>query len=181
MSAEEPAEPADAQAELRADAEEQIPGLKDHVYTVKSNKTRRYNCFAWAAGMGSKWWSCPPIGSGNFWPTPAGGGLLVQTLEGTARAYEAHGGYKECANGDLEDGVEKIALFVDATGEATHAARQLPSGVWVSKLGRGVDIEHDLVEAVSGRLTGELALFMSRHRQGPPPTPPEPLEIIIAE
>jgi len=58
-------------------------------------------------------------------------------------------GYKTCADGDLEQGFIKIAIFADKSGKPTHAARQLPDGCWTSKLGVSVDIEHTAVEDVS--------------------------------
>ena len=44
----------------------------------------------------------------------------------------------------------------------THAARQLPTGKWTSKLGKGKDIEHDTPEDVAGGLYGELQEIMKR-------------------
>lgn len=44
---------------------------------------------------------------------------------------------------DLEENAVKIALF--AVGEMpTHAARQLRNGAWTSKLGKFIDIAHEL-------------------------------------
>jgi hypothetical protein len=37
-------------------------------------------------------------------------------------------GYSEDADDHVEPGFEKIALFADAAGVPTHAARQLPNG-----------------------------------------------------
>ena len=52
--------------------------------------------------------------------------------------------------------MEKVAIFVSArTGAPTHAARQLPSGQWTSKLGAGIDIVHDDLEAVGGEMALE--------------------------
>jgi len=61
----------------------------------------------------------------------------------------------------IEDGWEKIAIFADEQGEPLHAARQLPSGRWTSKLGADVDIEHDLA-ALEGDLYGKVACFLKR-------------------
>lgn len=44
----------------------------------------------------------------------------------------------------------------------THAARQLPTGKWTSKLGRSEDIEHTTPEAVSGTTYGAMVCFMGR-------------------
>jgi hypothetical protein len=49
-------------------------------------------------------------------------------------------GYQLCEGDALEPAFERIALFADADGRPTHAARQLPSGLWTSKLGKAEDI-----------------------------------------
>ncbi len=49
-----------------------------------------------------------------------------------------------CEQSEFEQGFEKIAIYVNNMGKPTHAARQLPSGYWTSKLGRWIDIEHTL-------------------------------------
>jgi hypothetical protein len=73
-------------------------------------------------------------------------------------------GFATCADGLLETGVEKVALYVDAAGVPTHMARQLPSGAWTSKLGRLEDIEHDNPNRLAGPAPsyGKVALFLSR-------------------
>jgi hypothetical protein len=53
-------------------------------------------------------------------------------------------GYDECVGDGLEPGFEKVALFANALGKPTHAARQRPDGRWTSKLGESEDIEHRL-------------------------------------
>jgi hypothetical protein len=66
----------------------------------------------------------------------------------------------ECEDGRLESGFEKIALFA-LEGLPKHAARQLQSGRWTSKLGRLEDIEHTL-DDLTGALYGSVALVMKR-------------------
>ena len=46
----------------------------------------------------------------------------------------------------------------------THAALQLESGAWTSKLGDFEDIEHVTVDAVNGPLYGRPVAFLSRRR-----------------
>jgi len=61
--------------------------------------------------------------------------------------------------------MEKVAIYVNNDGTPSHAARQLPSGDWVSKLGPNVDIEHTSPEAVGGDAGhgyGRIALYMMR-------------------
>ena len=56
--------------------------------------------------------------------------------------FRYEGGFEPCENGDYEEGFEKIALYVNQRNNVTHAARQKPSGKWISKLGVNIDIEH---------------------------------------
>ena len=63
---------------------------------------------------------------------------------------------------EAEEGYEKLALFVNAQGKPTHAARSLPNLAWTSKLGNGEDIQHPTAESVGGRTYGSIALFMKR-------------------
>ncbi len=46
-------------------------------------------------------------------------------------------------------------------GKPIHAAYQLPSGLWVSKLGRMEEIEHPLL-ALSNDIFGEPMLYLAR-------------------
>ena len=45
-----------------------------------------------------------------------------------------------------------------------HAALQLGSGIWTSKLGTGEDIEHDAPENLAGPCYGHVTAFMKRKR-----------------
>lgn len=69
-------------------------------------------------------------------------------------------GYVTCDDDKLEPGYEKVALFALA-GVPKHAARQTPTGRWVSKLGSREDIKHAL-HCLSGMLYGEVVLLMKR-------------------
>ena len=53
-----------------------------------------------------------------------------------------------------------MAVFV-AEGLPTHMARQLASGQWTSKLGKSVDIEHEL-HALAGERYGEVVRVLAR-------------------
>lgn len=61
----------------------------------------------------------------------------------------------------MEQGYEKVALYVDHDGKPTHAARQLPTGRWTSKLGKIEDIEHEL-EGIAGSVYGSVAKILKR-------------------
>ena len=70
-----------------------------------------------------------------------------------------------CTDGSQEAGIEKIAIFADGD-EFTHAALQLETGKWTSKMGEGEDIEHDALENVAGPCYGKVTAFMKRSRIG---------------
>ncbi len=74
----------------------------------------------------------------------------------------ATAGFVPCPDGSLETGWEKAAIFATDEGP-THAARQLDTGHWTSKLGPDDDIEHTLLGLVS--LTyGTVVQFLRRPR-----------------
>jgi len=119
---------------------------------------RRYNCIAWAAGDTQRnWW---PIN--GYWPD---GVLRAETVPAFMEAYETLG-YRLCFDEHLEEGVEKIALYGtrDQNGviTPTHAARQLQSGLWTSKLGPFEDISHNTLNDVNGPVYGQMICCMSR-------------------
>lgn len=105
-----------------------FPGLKNTNYEITSVKAREYNCIAWAVGDTSRWW-WPDVTS--FWP---GNLPLSSHLADFIKVFELMG-YFLCINGKLESGFDKIAIYVDANDQVTHASRQLESGQWTSKLG----------------------------------------------
>ena len=72
-----------------------------------------------------------------------------------------------CADGTLEAGFEKVALYASASGNVTHAARQMPSGAWTSKLGVMEDIEHATLSGLEDDGTqpdgyGRVVQFLTR-------------------
>ena len=133
--------------------EETFPLLKSTPYKVTSRRTPCYNCIAWAAGDDRRFWWPNDCG---FWPNGISTGLAIASFVDAFATL----GYKPCSNGDLEAGIEKVALF--AVGERpTHAARQLPNGEWTSKCGRGVDISHT-IDGLNGSEYGRPVEFLSR-------------------
>jgi hypothetical protein len=143
----------------REQVEDQIPRLAGTSYRITSPRSVDYNCFAWAAGDSKRVWSPVMLGSGVHWP-PGIPALL--SLSGVIDAYRITG-FEQCETADLEQGYEKIAIFV-VGGDPRHAARQLPNGAWTSKLGEHVDIEHAEVTSVGGEFYGEPAVYMRRPR-----------------
>jgi hypothetical protein len=115
-----------------------------------------YNCIAWAAGATDKWWWPTP---GRYWPHDA---PFEETIAAFLAVF-ASLGYSPGATPECEADIEKIALY--AVGETpTHAARQLPTGMWTSKLGPSDDIEHATPEAVGGGVYGEVVAILGRKR-----------------
>lgn len=111
---------------------------------------------AWAAWETDRWW-WPDAAGVAYWPPTAPREETLKAFEG---AYSTLG-YRRCDSRDLEAGYEKIAVFVDASGTPTHAARQLPNGRWTSKCGRLEDIEHEL-DGLTGVPYGEVVMLLKR-------------------
>ena len=92
------------------------------------------------------------------WPPTA---PREETLDAFISAFRAQG-FVLCANGAHEPGQEKVALFTDAAGKPTHAARQLANGHWTSKMGTWEDITHDRLTGVQGTQYGRPVAFLRR-------------------
>jgi hypothetical protein len=65
-----------------------------------------------------------------------------ETVSAFVAAFQSLG-FIPGADETLEPGFEKVALYA-MEGQPKHAARQLASGIWTSKLGALADIEHTL-------------------------------------
>jgi hypothetical protein len=92
--------------------------------------------------------------------------LQEETLECFVEAFRTLG-YEPCDDEVLEANIEKIAIYADKAGAPTHAARQLSSGAWVSKLGTLEDIEHRTLRAIEGDAYGTVVQIMRRVRSAP--------------
>ncbi len=140
-----------------------FPGLANTSFRVTSAATRDYNCIAWAAGETNRWWWPDPDidNEAVYWPPNV---PREETVEAFVAAF-AVVGYEPCVGEEFEPGFEKVALFAKEN-HPEHAARQLPSGRWTSKLGFLEDIEHDL-HAVSGAEYGLIVRIMRRSISDP--------------
>lgn len=142
---------------LEQSLENAFSNLDPDEYRITSTATMDYNCIAWAAEDVSAWWW--PDAFGQYcWPPKS---PRIETVEAFVAAYGILG-YLPCTDACLEQGFEKIAVYVDARGKPTHAARQLPSGQWTSKLGLWEDIEHNTIDGLSGDTYGKVGHILRR-------------------
>ena len=137
-----------------------FPHLDWNTFAEKSEKTVQYNCVAFAVGDTSRrWW---PNADGAYWPSKEEGVPQEETTQAFIAALGSRG-YSICNTGDLEKGLEKIALYADSATQAPrHAAHQMPDGRWERKLGGGVDIQHDSLAELAGPVYGEVVCFLRR-------------------
>jgi hypothetical protein len=132
-----------------------FPRLAGSVYSITSPVSPRYNCVSWAAEVVADWWWPDEDGVGT-WPA---GVPREETLAAFILAFRTLG-YEPCTTAEPESGYQKVALYA-LGGSPTHAARQLPSGRWTSKLGPQEDIEHEL-GALEGPLYGTVVQVLKR-------------------
>lgn len=135
-----------------------FPKIKDYGYEVKSPEGERYNCIAWAVGRDDVFIDIDPD---YFWPSD----LPYSTkLDIIIRLFGEYG-FTVCNDEEYEDGFEKIAIYVvQNTDNVTHAARQIGTGIWTSKLGSYKDIEHNMLDGLTGNYYGEVATIMKRKK-----------------
>lgn len=135
--------------------EDVFPGLRGQPYQITSPKNHRYNCIAFAASDDRNWW-WPDAAGEDTWPA---GVARTETVDAFRDAF-ATLGYVVCDNDQLEPGYEKVTLFA-LSGVPKHAAKQLPNGRWISKLGPSEDIVHALHD-LTGMVYGSVVLVMKR-------------------
>ena len=135
--------------------EDTFPNLRNKNYKITSSQSTDYNCIAWAVHDTDTWWWPDPNNIG-YWPQNV---PRYVSLEVFIKAFETLS-YKICSSGEYEEGIEKIAIFTK-DGIPTHAARQINPFFWTSKIGRDVDIYHE-IDGVSDSLYGSIAIFMKK-------------------
>ena len=97
------------------DLEQVFPRLTPESYRKTSDATPPlvadcYNCIAYAADDMKRWWEPRPDGRyrrGEYWPDNVPTAFHIDTYR---VAFESLG-YIVCDNGDLESGLEKVALY----------------------------------------------------------------------
>ncbi len=146
---------------------EKWPNLTENNATVISCDDALYNCAAFIVGdKTQRWWpvetEVAEIGvQGYYWPPCFPCEESVKNIIATLRGVL---GFERCADGTLESGYEKIAIY-GVKDEPRHLAKQLPNGKWASKLGELEDIEHDTLDALNGWFYGTAIAFLRRQRQ----------------
>ena len=156
----------EADREAIGDVLKLFPGLIAVDHELTSPPSWRYNCIAFALGEDDcNWW--PERKGGNshdliYWPRRL---PRVMKLEIFQKLFEWKG-FTVCTDASLENGFEKIALYCDATGKPTHAARQITTGPhagqWKSKIGKLADIRHETLSALEGAEYGKVCVCFSR-------------------
>ena len=140
-----------------AKLKEYFPNLTAGDYSKTSDPSDKYNCISWAAGFDNKWWEPAPE-CGYYWPE----NLPVDYSVGATVSVYAQLGFVQCGqNSDLEMGFEKVAIY-GSDGECLHAARQLSTGRWTSKIGQHQDIEHASPESLVGEEYGSIYVILRR-------------------
>ncbi len=151
---------------MTSDLEDRFPSLRPDTYRITSPKDDKYNCVAWVARDTGKWWE--PAVDGFFWPRVINPADLDpdDDLDEYVRMFSELG-FTACENGELEPGLEKIAIFASCSS-FQHVAYQAPDGAWSSKLGFLNDIRHKSPDDLVGPQPGaypNVAAFMARPRQ----------------
>lgn len=132
-----------------------FPKLENEGYKITSLPTYNYNCIAWAVGENHRaWW--PDKNLQLYWPEDI---PREATMEAFTQMF-AEFGYTPCDTSDLEEGFEKVAIYLKENS-VTHASRQLPSGEWTSKLGPQHDISHTLT-GLDGPAYGNVSQILKR-------------------
>ncbi|NJM83130.1 MAG: hypothetical protein HC844_12140 [Tabrizicola sp.] len=134
-----------------------FPRLLNAQAKKTSEPTPQYNCIAWAFEDNTKWWW--PMRR-RYWPVPFDGKATMEAFQD----YLSGSGWQQSQDRSLQAGLKKIALYANLfDGQPTHAARQLDSGAWTSKLGEDMDLTHELHE-LEGPMYGTVVAIFSRPR-----------------
>src|SRR5690242_14209910 len=140
---------------LPSEVEKGFPKLKSDGGRKTSEATPKCNCIAWSLRRTQKKWYEPkPTYPWEFWPK---GVPDDYSLESFIILFEKLG-YERCdkINFAYEFFYKKVAIYADfgiygkQQWEFTHVSDQIDSGVWTSKLGKGIDIQHNTPSSLEG-------------------------------
>jgi hypothetical protein len=131
-----------------------------------SDPTEEYNCVGWAVHS-QRDFIWPDEREQFSWPIDMTRDETVPTM----RRFFEHLGFAVCGDSALEAGFEKIAIYGNAEG-VQHVARQkLRGGMWTSKMGEKLDVDHTTPEVLSDYIFGTVQVIMKRRWNGPPRLP----------
>jgi hypothetical protein len=119
-------------AENRAAVKKAFPRLRNGRFRIVGPPSCVYNSFALAAGDRSAWWTPDPE-PGSYWPPNTAHPNFNHLFDAI--------GYKGTTRRRRQAGYDLVAVFAMNLSLITHAARQLPSGMWMIKLGEWFEIE----------------------------------------
>ena len=133
----------------------------DKKFKITSPVDPGYNCISWAMRYNDRWTAVPsgvPYLDGvMWWPPNAKEGDNISCLV-DAFCQE---GFEVCSSELFEEEWLKVALYYNPVNKNwTHAARQLRSGVWASKLGQSYDIEHGSPYTIESTVYGKVYCVM---------------------
>jgi len=137
-----------------------FPNSLGSPFGITSPKDKFYNCIAYVYGDYRRWyWPSSFLVPPYFWPPAIPRVVHVNSF---IQLYSSIG-YQVCQHGDLQAGVEKLAIFGFDALRPKHAALQLVDGNWSSKLGENHDVSHS-IQNISGGTYGNVLAYMSRAR-----------------
>lgn len=135
-----------------------FPKLNLSDFEITSEIDFFYNCYAWAGGDDKNIWQ-PSTNPIYCWLT----GEIGETPENFIKQYGFWGYIEKSDTAEYEEGVEKIAFYLNNDYLVQHASRQLENGQWTSKLGQwGYDISHKTLECLEGELYGKASIILKR-------------------
>ena len=117
---------------------------------ITSDPTSLYNCVAWALEDQNVWLEPDPWQQ-YAWPVNIPRNKELDTFI----QFFRNQGYESSGGEAYEKGFQKIALYVNQSGDVAHVARQLDGSNWTSKLGRSFDVSHPFVEKWDDRMYSE--------------------------
>jgi len=136
-----------------------FPNLSSGNYRITSNPDGGYNCVAWAAGESTRWWQ---PNAAYYWPLASIPDDEEPSVDHVVALF-AHMGFETCPINDARGGYDRVAIYGERD-RFTHAARQLDSGWWASKIGPDEDIEHKTLNVLEGDFYGEAKKVMRRSK-----------------
>ena len=135
----------------------QFPNSFIEPFVITSPETPQYNCVAWALGDIENWWEADE----DY--------LWLDTIEfdnnlSTMQSLFKHFGFEPIDKPNLNNGLEKVALFSDDGIYCTHVARQLSTKIWTSKLGISHDVTHTLMALEKG-IYGDVVMILQKSNE----------------